>query len=316
MAKLLEYNATILERTDCTPELSIFRMQHDQPIDTKPPFVPGQYVALGLNNEELPEKGAVRRSMSLAGAPEQDNGFEFYIRYVNKPESDNPLTHLLWKSKVGDRVFMTRKPVGKFTLPDTMGEDDPRVKIMVAAGTGLAPFVSMARSAVMRDPKVDLSSWAILHGASYPADLVYADELAGYAENNRLKYMRTVSRPNEAPDWKGDTGRVEDYFKAERLAELEERLGLATGKLSPKTAGILICGLQGTIAQTIIRTLHRGFVPDHRRIREGLGAPADATPSIWWEQYDKTPVIDVKDEAVVGPLKEKLAQGLAAIAST
>src|SRR5690606_25274096 len=157
-----------------------------------------QYVALGLNNADS-ALGPVRRSMSLASAPEQKDGFEFYVRYVRHPESDNPLTHLLWKARVGDRMFMTRKPVGKFTLPDTMGTSDPRLKILVAAGTGLAPFVSMARSEVLRDDTVDLSSWVILHGASYPADLVYADELAGYAEKNGLRYFRTISRPAEAP---------------------------------------------------------------------------------------------------------------------
>jgi len=307
----LEYNATLIERKDHTEELTIFSIAHDQPIEASPPFVPGQYVALGLNNEEKPELGAVRRSMSLASAPEQKGAFEFYIRFVRHPESDNPLTHLLWKGKAGERVFMTRKPVGKFTLPDTMGEDSPRTKILIAAGTGLAPFVSMARSAVLRNPNIDLSSWVILHGASYPPDLIYRDELTRYQEKNGLHYMCTVSRPKEAPGWTGDVGRVEDYFDGERFAELEERIGVGAGALNPSNSGILICGLQGTIAKTIIRTVGRGFVPDHRRIRAALEAPDGAQPSIWWEQYDKTPVIDVKDVELVGKLQSDLAAGLA-----
>jgi len=311
MSKPLEYNATIIGRTDCTPELSIFKVRHDTPIDQEPLFVPGQYVALGLNNEERPELGAVRRSMSLASAPEEGSDFEFYIRYVNKPESDNPLTHLLWKVKSGDRIFMTRKPVGKFTLPDTMGEGDPRLKILVAAGTGLAPFLSMVRSEVLRDPAVDLSSWVILHGASYPQNLNYSDELMRYRAENGLHYMGSVSRPQEAPDWKGDGGRVEEYFRPDRIEELEERLGLGAGGLTPRRAGVLICGLQGTCAQTIVRLVGRGFVPDHRKIRQALEAPEDAAASIWWEQYDKTPVVDVHDEDLIGRLRAELAAGLA-----
>ncbi len=311
MSKPLEYNATIIGRTDCTPELSIFKVRHDTPIDQTPVFVPGQYVALGLNNEAKPELGAVRRSMSLASAPEEGTDFEFYIRFVNKPESDNPLTHLLWKTKAGDRIFMTRKPVGKFTLPDTMGQGDSRLKILVAAGTGLAPFLSMVRSEVLRNPSVDLSSWVVLHGASYPQNLNYREELMRYGAENGLHYMGSVSRPNEANDWKGDAGRVEEYFRADRIGELEDRLGVGVGGLTPKRAGILICGLQGTCAQTIIRLVGRGFVPDHRKIRQALGAPDDAPPSIWWEQYDKTPVIDVNDESVVARLRAELAAGLA-----
>lgn len=310
MAKPLEYNATIIGRYNCTKLLSVFKIRHDEPNAKIPGFVPGQYVALGMNNVEKPELGSVRRSMSLASAPEEQDGLDFYIRYVNHPESPNPLTHLLWKTEVGDPVFMTHKPVGKFTLPDTMGMEDPRFKILVAAGTGLAPFVSMARSEVLRDPKADLSKWVIMHGASYPGDLGFTEELVRYRDENGLHYMPTVSRPAEAPDWKGDSGRVEDYFKEDRLGELESRLGLKDGELTPKTAGILICGLQGTIAKTIMRMVGRGFVPDHRRIRGALAAPEDASATIWWEQYDKTPVIDVHDEELVGRLSGELAAGL------
>lgn len=309
MPKELTYNAELIERRDHTAELCVFHIRYDDPPTRGgPPFVPGQYVALGLNNTEKPELGSVRRSMSLASAPEQATHFEFYIRWVKHPESPNPLTHLLWKMKDGDRIFMTRKPVGKFTIEDTTGAGDPRTKILVAAGTGLAPFVSMARSRVLRDAKADLSDLVILHGASYPADLCYRDELERYREENGLHYFCTVSRPHEAPDWSGHGGRVEDFFKEERLAELEEAIGLGPGGLTPKTAGVLVCGLQGTIAQSIIRLARRGFIPDNRRIRKALEIEADTASSIWWEQYDSTPVIDINDAPLVDSIKEDLAE--------
>src|SRR5262245_54763995 len=136
--KSLEYNATVVRREDFTPELTTFYVKYDQALAGDPIFVPGQYVALGLNNEVKPELGSVRRSMSIASAPEHPELLKCYIRYVKKPESDNPLTHLLWPLQVGARLFATRKPVGKFTLRDTMGETgtDPRWQIYVAAGTG------------------------------------------------------------------------------------------------------------------------------------------------------------------------------------
>ena len=37
----------------------------------------------------------------------------------------------------------------------------------------------------------------LLHGASYPADLGYRDELMKYVEVNGLKYYGTVSRPKD-----------------------------------------------------------------------------------------------------------------------
>ncbi len=303
MAKELTYNAELIKRDDHTKELCVFHVKYDNPPPIKdggPRFLPGQYVALGLNNTENTELGSVRRSMSLAGAPEQDGHFEFYIRYVNRPESPNPLTHLMWKMAPGDRLFMTNKPVGKFTIEDTTGAEDPRLKVLVAAGTGMAPFVSMARSRVLRDPAADLSDLVLLHGASYPADLCYRDELMRYSKENGLHYFATVSRPKEAEGWTGHVGRVEDFFKPERLSALEEAIGK---KLSPKTAGILICGLQGTIAQSIIRLAARGFVPDHRKIRKALEIDSATSSSIWWEQYDTTPVIDIGDAALISSIK-------------
>lgn len=314
MAKPLTYDATLIERRDLTSSLAIFKVRPDEPYTGEEPwFVPGQYVTLGLNNLDQPELGSVRRPMSIVSAPQEQGVMEFYIRYVSHPESDNPLTHLLWKSQAGDRIFMRPKAVGRFTLPHTIGNDDPRLKICVAAGTGLAPFVSMVRSERLLDPAADLSDFAILHGASYPDDLGYQDELGQLVANNGLRYMTTVSRPQEAPDWPGDCGRVEDYFLAERLPQLEERLGLTHGQLTAKTATVFICGLQGTIGKTIVRLLGRGFVPENRKLRRALEVPDEVAPTLFFEQYDNTPVIDIKDPAVVEPLRAELHQALAAL---
>jgi ferredoxin/flavodoxin---NADP+ reductase len=311
MAKPLEYNATLVERIDVTDALTIFRVQPDQPPEKRPWFVPGQYCVLGLNNAEKPELGSVRRSMSIASAPEDDGPVEFYIRWVAKPESENPLTHLLWKIKNGDRVYMRAVAAGVFTIKDTIGLEDPRLRVMVAAGTGSAPFVSMVRSELRRDPRADLSKYVLLHGASYPADLGYRDELMQLVENNRLRYWGTVSRPKEAPDWRGDTGRVEGFFEGARLADLEKRLGLAPGGFTPNNVVIYICGLTGTISGTIIPLIDRGFVPDFKRIREALGVPADVKDSVFYEQYDTEPVINIKDPTVVEPLRARMQAGLA-----
>jgi ferredoxin--NADP+ reductase len=311
MAKLLEYNATLIERIDVTDALTMFRVQPDKMPEQKPWFVPGQYCVLGMNNAEKPELGSVRRSMSIASAPEDEGPIEFYVRWVAKPESENPLTHLLWKLKDGDRMYMRAVAAGVFTIKDTIGLEDPRLRVMVAAGTGSAPFVSMLRSELRRDPKADLSKWVLLHGASYPADLGYRDELMRMVEENGLRYWGTVSRPKEAPDWRGDTGRVEAFFEGARLVDLEQRLGLPPGGFNPRHVVIYICGLTGTITGTILPLIDRSFVPDFKRIREALGVPADVKDSVFYEQYDTEPVINIKDESVVAPLRERMQAALA-----
>jgi ferredoxin--NADP+ reductase len=309
MPKPLTYNAKLTERIDLTDALSIFKVKPDDALVDPAWFVPGQYVVLGMNNEVDTDKGSVRRAMSIASAPQERNALEFYIRFVSKPDSENPLTHLMWKTKEGDRLFMTTKPAGVFTVPKCLGEDVSRMKVCVAAGTGLAPFISMLRHDRIRDGNVKLDDYAVLHGASYPADLGYEDEMKSFTENGAF-YLPTVSRPKESPDWKGDAGRVEDYFKPDRIEETEERMGLGKGGLHPKNAAVLICGLQGTISQTIIRLARRGFVPDNHRIRAALEVPKEIPSSVFFEQYDKTPVIDLKNEELVSDLRSQLHQAL------
>ena len=312
--KALVYNATLEQRIDLTDALAIFRIRPDQPPEKKKGdgwFTAGQYCVIGANNEEKPELGSVRRSMSIASAPQDEGPIEFYIRFVSKPESENPLTHLLWKKKDGDRLYLRPVAAGVFTVEDTIGKDDPRLRVMVAAGTGSAPFVSMVRADLRRDPKADLSRYVLLHGASYDKDLGYRDELLGYVKSNGLRYWGTVSRAKECPGWTGDAGRVESYFDAGRLADLEQRLGLGEGGFTPKAAAIFICGLQGTIGTTITNLIPRAFVPDQKRVREALGVPAELPSNLFFEQYDTEPVIDIKDPAVTEPLRAEMAAALA-----
>ncbi len=311
MAKELAYNATLAEREDLTPALAVFRIRPDEGLPGEGPwFVPGQYLTIGLNNEERPELGSVRRPMSIASAPERRDLVEFYIRFVEKPESENPLTHLLWKRKAGDRIFLRTQPVGKFTVEDTMGHD-ARIKLCVAAGTGLAPFLSMVRSKVNRDPKCRLEDWAIIHGASYSRDLGYRDELDALARDHGLRYLPTISRPREEQGWTGHVGRAEDFFRPERLDGLEDSLHLPRGGLRPDRVGLLICGLQGTIGACIERLLGRGFVPDNRKIRRALEIPEDMPAHTFYEAYDTIPPIDLENAAHVAALKAEFHGALA-----
>jgi ferredoxin--NADP+ reductase len=315
MAKLLEYNATLISRTDHEDTLSTFRVEPDEITGKRAEdgtwFVPGQYVTIGMNREVVegeddPRPVSVRRPMSIVSAPEEGDEIEFFIRYVSKPESTLPLTHLMWPLEEGDRLYVRANATGKFTIPDTVGDDDPRLKILLAAGTGLAPFISIARSRVLRDPKARLDDLAILHGSSYPTGLGYADELERLSAEHGLKYVPTISRPKEAPDWKGFCGRAEALFGPDNLDALEDALGLGRGGLTPQNAVVLICGLNGTIANCVVHLAGRGFIPDNRKLRRGLQVPEEAKPSLFWEQYDTSPPLDTKDEALMSDLRGQL----------
>jgi ferredoxin--NADP+ reductase len=193
--------------------------------------------------------------------------------------------------------------VGRFTLDHSVGADDPRLKVFVAAGTGIAPFVSMVRAARRASGHAALGRMAVLHGASRPHELAYRAELEECARTSGLRYLPTVSRPAEHPEWTGAQGRVEAFFDAQHVAHLETTLGLPAGGLTPDHAVVYVCGFRGTIAETTRRLLRRGFVPEDRRLRRVLGLPDKAKPSLFFEQYDLEPVFDPGDQALIEELR-------------
>jgi len=305
MRKPLEYNATCTHREEIAEGLAIFRVRADAP--SAETFVPGQYTVLGMNH---PDKGSVSRAYSIASPPQTlPDYFEFYVRYVREPESDNPLTHLLFTLQPGDRLYIGPKIVGHFTVDHEIGADDPRLRVCIAAGTGLAPFYSMVLDA--RNRGADVSQFLVVHGVGYGSDLGYREALekAMNADPARRRFFPTVSRNiDDAPRYNALTGRAESHFQPERITTLERAAGLPEGFITPDNAAVFICGLQGTIAQSLLNLFDRGFLPKDIKMRRALGIPEEAPASIFFEQYDSSPILDLEDEKLVNDCRETLTK--------
>lgn len=302
MKGALPDNATLIERIDVAPQLAIFRVRPDDaPVDGGPWFVPGQYVTLGL--------GDLQRAYSIASDPGERRWLEFYIRYARNPETETPLTHRLFELAAGARLHAGEKIAGRFTLERTAGAGDERVKVLVAAGTGLAPFVSMVRDASRHGAAERLARLAILHGVSHPNELGYRDELEAARDRFGLRYVPSVSRPAENPGWRGRTGRVETLLAAGATPSIEPELGLGDGGMRPDRALAYVCGFRGTIAGTVRSLLRRGFVPEDRRLRRLLQIPETAVPSLFFEQYDLEPVFDPADQPLLDALRAEFPRG-------
>lgn len=299
--KPLVYNARVIRRIDVADGLAIFRVRPDEPyIET---FTPGQYIVLGMNHGE---KGPVSRAYSIASPPHLLPEMDFYIRFVKDPATDNPLTHLSFTLNEGDRLFMGPKVRGHFTVEHEVGEADERLRLCVAAGTGLAPFTSMVFEHFHTKGPTD--QYLVLHGASYPHDLGYREEMVALLNRSRPapRYFPTVSRDPGNEPWNGLRGRVETLLQAGRLEELERQAGLAPGHLAPQHAVVFCCGLQGTISGTLVNLLDRGFVPRELKLRNALWIPHDTPASFFFEQYDAEPILDLHDEAMLEGLRERL----------
>lgn len=152
-------------------------------------FSSGQFVMVGLMTED--GKPLVR-AYSIA-SPSWHEELEFYSIKVQ----DGPLTSRLQKIQVGDQVLIGRKPTGTLVLD---GLKPGKRLYMLGTGTGLAPWLSLAR-----DPEVydRFEQVIVTHTVRNVADLNYrqmfehdlaADEILGEMIGDKLVYYPTVTR--------------------------------------------------------------------------------------------------------------------------
>ena len=182
--------ATVLEKKVVTPHLSLFKLVPKTPI---PDFVPGQFMMVGTDVDGKFQK----RAYSIVSAP-SSRELEFCIKAY---EEGKVAKHILNVPEGG--TLKIEGPYGKFML-----NGSAKNKIFIAAGTGIAPMVSMIRALTERG---FTGKMVLYYGASYPNMLVYSDELRVLSgKHNNFIYVPSVSR--EAVEWTGARGRVESIL--------------------------------------------------------------------------------------------------------
>ncbi len=254
----------ITYREDLTPDLAILRIQPDDGSQV-PDFKAGQFVTLGLKLDG--DDKITNRAYSLSSPPEEKRYFELYIKWATEPVPGK-FTTALFNMKVGDTLHW-RRPAGAFTLEEKKadGTPDNRALVLVASGTGLAPFVSYALHLKAKGSKRKI---AVLHGARSAKELGYRGLFEQMAkEDPDFIYLPTVSRPNDpaSQGWAGHTGRVESLLVPNGgMSELEKAFG---HRVSPDNAFFYICGYQGTIDSVIAILQPLGFVSNRNRRKDG-----------------------------------------------
>ncbi|NQX96209.1 MAG: ferredoxin--NADP reductase, partial [Erythrobacter sp.] len=152
-------------------------------------FRSGEFVMIGLPQEN---GKPLLRAYSVA-SPSYDEELEFLSIIVQ----DGPLTSRLQHIKVGDPIYLGKKPTGTLVTDALL----PGKRLfMLSTGTGLAPFMSLAR-----DPEVYemFDEVIVVHSVRRVADLAYRDLLESQLEGDplleddqreRFIYVPTVTR--------------------------------------------------------------------------------------------------------------------------
>ncbi|MGC8917349.1 MAG: ferredoxin--NADP reductase [Thermoanaerobaculum sp.] len=260
----LELNAILTFRQEVAPGLAIFRVVPDG--WELPDFVPGQFAVLGLpaeaprvagaDPEDPPPKAGtlIRRSYSIASSSRQKEYLEFYLALVRS----GALTPRLFALQPGQKLYLGPKFSGLFTLKEIPEEAN---LVMVATGTGIAPYMSMLRTHLAEDSH---RRTAVIHGARHASDLGYRNELESLERQfPHLSYIPVISRPQEERHpWGGETGYVQDVW---RRGVVAKKWGFAP---HPDHTHVLLCGNPAMIEDVIALLKGEGF-REHTRQQRG-----------------------------------------------
>jgi len=228
----------LIERKDVTDTLAVFRFRVPDPLS----FTAGQYTTIGIKCDGE----VIERPYSIVSSP-YERSLEFFIELV----PGGVFTPQLWELGLGATILIRRRVVGHFTL-DTSSDRH----LMMATVTGVAPFISMLRTRhfenELGNSKHD--QFLIIHGASCSADLgPYRKELEHLCSEERLKYVPTISRPWEEPNWNGEIGRVEDV-----LRKYADQLGF-----NNTNSVAYACG-HPQMVENVKKALTRARYPEHQ----------------------------------------------------
>jgi ferredoxin--NADP+ reductase len=259
-----DLNAVVRERIEVAPGLMVIRVAPDD--WELPEFKAGQFAVLGLSpeaprcdladpDEEEHKPGAlIRRAYSIASSSVAREYLELYVTLVRS----GALTPRLFALEPGDRLWLGPKITGRFTLDDAPDDAD---LVLVATGTGLAPYMSMLRTML---PESGERQIAVFLGARHSWDLGYQAELMTIARQNpSFTYRSIISRPAEEPvPWGGPAGYVQDLWQGDHL---EHTWG---SRPQPDSTRIFLCGNPAMIEDMVAILAEEGY-REHSRKEPG-----------------------------------------------
>jgi len=240
------YFLKVKEVVQETPDAVTIHFWH--PFNEVVKYKPGQFLTLLLPQGDT----KIRRSYSMSSSPYTDVSLAVTVKRLPGGFASEYLTSTV---KEGD-VLEVMEPLGHF-VPE-LDADQKRSVVLIGAGSGITPLISIAKSVLMVEPE---STVYLLYGNRTENSIIFKNQLdalkAKYGERFQLVY--TLSQPSES--WGGETGRLN---KSQILKIME---GLP--KPPPATTDYYICGPDDMMEEAR-RALDILAVPTERIHRESF----------------------------------------------
>ena len=211
-------------------------------------FEAGQFVRIALEER-------LARPFSFVNPP-ADPVLEFYGIVV--PEG--PLSPRLNQLKKGDRLLVASNPAGFLVLSEV---PDARTLWLVSTGTGIAPFLSLLRTADLWRRFRDV---VLVHAVRHGRELVYQDMIHEICRSSALHYVTFVSRETV-------TGALAGRIPA---AMRDGRLEAAAGLPLDQHAHVMLCGNPDMLKDASSALAERGMRKHRRRV------PGHVTVESFW----------------------------------
>jgi ferredoxin-NADP reductase len=273
--------------------LSVFRL-FPEGASKFPSYKAGQYMALQRNDcrltkkvvrdggkveypnvldaKDIPKRGAVTHSYSIASAPfetEEKRYLEFYvILEIDEKGVKGRLTESMFRMSpdADNKMVYYEKIAGDFTL-DKRAAGFKNV-ILVGTGTGLAPFISMAKQLDFeaKSGKSNSVRYTLLHTNRTYEELDYYQDLLDIEAEQRFDfvYVPSVSRPTQR-DWddpKLGRGRANNMLRYLLEMPLKEEQDLQEIEAKDGDVGKARAVLEKTVKPALPKHLTREALRD------------------------------------------------------
>ncbi|MBR3350440.1 MAG: 2Fe-2S iron-sulfur cluster binding domain-containing protein [Solobacterium sp.] len=219
--------------------------------DHIPYFKAGQYMTVQVKEGD----SAASRPYSICSAPYETRTDHPFVEITVRKKKQNAFVSdiLLEKTSVGD-VFLCEVGLGEFHHDSIR---DAHHITALAGGSGITPFVSMAKEITYGKLDADLT---ILYGSVNENDIILKEELDSLV-SDRVKVIHVLSGDN--PGWEGEKG----FVNAQIIR-----------KYAPEDTTFMICGPR-PMHSFLKNELAKLNIPARRIRYDAPGQPQDISLS-------------------------------------
>ncbi len=225
-----KYKVKVSEIIQETDNVKLFRVVFDGLKELE--FLPGQFFMLSKEDFKNEKGFLIKRAYSIASSPENRDYIEFCMKKVGA------FTNMIFGLPLGAELIL-EGPSGRFVLTEEHKKKD---LVFFAAGTGIAPLMSMIRRLAYEKNGRNIS---LFFGFRRADGFIYKSEIINFQKKLNFKLIPCVSS-GEKLEIPFESGRVS-------MESVKKHLG------SPDNKEAFICGAPAFVKDVKKICLDFGF---------------------------------------------------------